>query len=165
MTTIRLDSGSTCHANTFFMELHCTSFKRVNEKKVITYPFPKSEPKWGQGPETFGVDLLQVTTKFTVNCRVDRFTNKTSGWLVEDLADAAMVMDRLIYMQEHGGVVVLTRGLTADGYGTDPVLGTGGTRTYNVIFNNIQEVEAVETEGVADSLDVVMSFTVAEDKS
>lgn len=164
MTTIRLDNGSTSQANKFYLELHAEKVKRINDKKIILVPIPKPEPKWSQGPEDLAVDLLTITRKFVVTCTIDKHTNKDASWNDDDLADAAQVMDRLYYMQENGGVVTLTRSLAADGYGTDPVLGTGGTRTYNCVLKRIEETEKPEDQIPAHSYSVIIEFQIAEDR-
>ena len=93
----------------------------------------------------------------------------TQSWTLASVADAHIVLDRLYDMQEKGGVLTFTKTLTADGYEPDAVLTSGGTRTFSVIIERIQDTEiphdtSVEQNPDGNIYDVVIELTEAVDR-
>jgi len=155
-----LSGGSTL---AFYIELPSQKASISYDKKIFSTRIGEEKgSKWEDGPNAIHIDFLDVTKKIIIQGRIDRHANKTAAWAVNPLADAALVRDRILWMVDHGETVKLTVGTAGDGYGTDAVLGTGGTRTYEgqIIRAKFEEIAADETVATQYQMDLDFEVTV-----
>lgn len=103
-------------AGPYYIEINAVKIEydyQSNVKTILEYP--KGTTNQGTVSETYFIDMQQRAKVLTITGRIDRYSNRGSGWLCVIVHDVGVVRQRLEYMWNRGGVNKLMIG-KGDGY-------------------------------------------------
>jgi hypothetical protein len=159
-TRVRLTNSSVSGLGAsyrYYIELYAMKIEFSYSNDIIAVNKPVTPGRWLSGgapviQAKWSYDLKRATKQFQVNAKVERDSNKTSGWVTSELLSPMRVYDRIQAIAETGGVVTLE---LYDGI---------DTRTKTGMITNLGYTE--EPQGHEDGTNappnLIVQFTFAE---
>lgn len=114
-TRVRLTNSNVSGLNAsyrYYIELYAMKIEYAYANDVIAVNKPVTPGRWLSSgiPVTvakWSYDLKKTAKQYQINAKIEKDSNKTSGWVTSELASPMRVFDRMLAIAETGGVVTL----------------------------------------------------------